>query len=171
MSAGQWHRLDNVFIILALQNLFLYLFLSTRLHCLSKFETDPVVTEEDRKFVKREKQIARFLRWFGLAHCFVCQEKAPWVEFYTYLPILVILVIALIKWRWNPAKYRPRFNFVRVFTSIACTLIGVGFFVIGLDDKNDYLRIYHGLWHVFVSLSFMMFYLSKQQYSLKTKTE
>jgi predicted membrane channel-forming protein YqfA (hemolysin III family) len=30
--------------------------------------------------------------------------------------------------------------------------IAVIFLIDGLDDKNDYLRFSHGMWHVFVSI-------------------
>ena len=31
--------------------------------------------------------------------------------------------------------------------------IGIIFFILGLDEHSDYLRAFHGLWHLFASLS------------------
>jgi len=31
-------------------------------------------------------------------------------------------------------------------------IVGVFFLLDGLDDKNDYLRFSHGMWHVFISI-------------------
>jgi predicted membrane channel-forming protein YqfA (hemolysin III family) len=30
--------------------------------------------------------------------------------------------------------------------------LGLFFFYLGLDDANDYLRIYHGIWHICASV-------------------
>ena len=35
-------------------------------------------------------------------------------------------------------------------------------FVRGLDDLNDYIRIYHTLWHLFIGIAF--YYLWQIQY-------
>ena len=37
-----------------------------------------------------------------------------------------------------------------MFGLISLTL-GICCFSIGLDDANDYLRLFHGIWHVFAS--------------------
>ena len=35
-------------------------------------------------------------------------------------------------------------------------------FIRGLDDLNDYIRIYHTLWHIFIGIAF--YYLWQIQY-------
>ena len=40
-------------------------------------------------------------------------------------------------------------------------MIAIAMFVKGLDDGNDYLRIYHSLWHVSIGVS--SFYLYQLQ--------
>jgi len=33
------------------------------------------------------------------------------------------------------------------------SLLAITFFVIGFDNNKDYLRIYHGIWHIFYVLA------------------
>jgi hypothetical protein len=35
------------------------------------------------------------------------------------------------------------------------------FFIKGLDDENDYLRINHGMWHLFIGIAFFYLYQIK----------
>ena len=38
-----------------------------------------------------------------------------------------------------------------MYIGISALCVGIFFFVDGLDDPNDYLRISHGIWHVCAS--------------------
>jgi predicted membrane channel-forming protein YqfA (hemolysin III family) len=44
------------------------------------------------------------------------------------------------------------------YIGLAFMAIALFFFVRGLDDDNDYLRFNHGLWHLFVGISFYFLY-------------
>ena len=48
-----------------------------------------------------------------------------------------------------------------MYHAFALMCISLIFFYKGLDDLNDYLRIWHGLWHVFIGLT--SFYLIQIQ--------
>lgn len=46
-----------------------------------------------------------------------------------------------------------KYNFNRLFASIGILLMAGQFFINGLVEKNDYLRLNHGLWHMFVGIA------------------
>jgi predicted membrane channel-forming protein YqfA (hemolysin III family) len=41
-----------------------------------------------------------------------------------------------------------------LYIGVGFLFIAVIFFIKALDDKLDYLRIYHGIWHLFIGISF-----------------
>lgn len=45
------------------------------------------------------------------------------------------------------------YNINRLIASIIILVIAGQFFINGLDEKNDYLRFNHGLWHMFAGLA------------------
>ena len=114
------------------------------------------------KHVQSERNYGQWLQWFGLAHCLACQEKSPWNEYYTYTPIVTLLIMAMIRFiytgffkrinRLSSQKnrdnttstaycLRPRYYWKRIALSFICLLIAIAFFVIGLDDENDFVQL------------------------------
>jgi predicted membrane channel-forming protein YqfA (hemolysin III family) len=85
----------------------------------------------------------------------VLQEGYPWEIEYTIWPIAigaVVMTIKLIFCRDN--GYWNREALSKGLISLA---FAVYCFSQGLDEYKDYLRIYHGFWHVFVTIA--CFYL------------
>jgi predicted membrane channel-forming protein YqfA (hemolysin III family) len=133
--------------------------------------------------VKNERKMAQLFRFMGLAHCLTCQEKAPWDEYYTYLPICTIFICCVLRFIFNGKHYRPSYDWKKMLCGLLCMLIATYFFVIGLDERNDYIeiphsksnrnlkvwRINHGLWHVFVSIAFFFFYYAKREFHKEKK--
>jgi predicted membrane channel-forming protein YqfA (hemolysin III family) len=44
-----------------------------------------------------------------------------------------------------------------LYKGLLLMIIGLYFFIKGLDDDNDYLKMNHGMWHVFSAIG--MFHL------------
>lgn len=73
----------------------------------------------------------------------------------TVLPIvawtLALVVSYVVRGR------RPRFN-RKIYIGLGLLTVAFAFFARGLDEDNDYLRLNHGLWHLFSSLAFYNFF-------------
>eukprot|EP01121_Diplochlamys_sp_Union-15-3_P020326 TRINITY_DN7908_c0_g1_i1.p1 TRINITY_DN7908_c0_g1~~TRINITY_DN7908_c0_g1_i1.p1 ORF type:complete len:232 (-),score=5.63 TRINITY_DN7908_c0_g1_i1:39-734(-) len=139
MSDGQWHRLDNVFSILSMQNLWYYF-----------------MDIEDRETV-------HILRWATFFFALWCQERGPWQVIFTIIPILVTVVMCVLKYvLFSPL---PKIKVKPFLVGLSFGLIAIIFFIRGLDDDNDWVilfgaRVYrwnHGLWHFFGGFSFSYF--------------
>jgi predicted membrane channel-forming protein YqfA (hemolysin III family) len=128
MNAGQWHRLDNVFIIIVLNVILADLVLQ-----LSHRHGD-------------------FYRWIVVALTLWFQEKGPWQIENTILPIVIPFGCCIVV-RLTTTKFRPTYVMKNLYIGLACVVVGVFFFVRGLDDDNDWIRINHGLWHAFVAVA------------------
>ena len=90
----------------------------------------------------------------GLFITLLMQYSHPWRIVNTFYPILIFSVIMFIKVIFIR---RSRLNRIFFFKGFVAMMFGVFFFIRGLDDDNDYLRINHGLWHC--SASIATFYL------------
>lgn len=124
MTAGQWHRLDNVFAILGLQLMCV--------HLLPRAHVGASVRE--------------VLCWSAVALTTWAQEAGPWRLSHTVVPIAVFAAPLLV--------WRPRLGGAgRAWTlaMIGSLAVAVLAFAKGLDDERDYLRMWHGLWHVAAS--------------------
>ncbi|KYQ89287.1 hypothetical protein DLAC_09947 [Tieghemostelium lacteum] len=138
LTEGQWHRLDNVFTILVFQ-------------CLMFFLMDI-----------QNYQWLEFLRWTFLVFTLYCQEKAPWEVFYTILPIGASFFLMILQHLYK--RKVPEWVYNREFHyGLGLLAIAAVFFVRGLDDDNDYLRINHGIWHFFVGFAFYYIFLSRDK--------
>lgn len=133
LTAGQWHRLDNVFSILSFSALLFFL------------------------MDIRSTKIAESLRWMSVAMTLYCQEKAPWDIAYTAMPIsvpLVMLVGHCVHQKVTTGR-APQFLASRQFAmGMGSMVIAIVCFVRGLDDHNDWLRMWHGMWHLWVGVGF-----------------
>ena len=86
------------------------------------------------------------------------QQRGPWVLTNTILPLAFDFSLAI----FQIVKYGlPWYNKKAMYHAFALMCISLIFFYKGLDDLNDYLRIWHGLWHVFIGLT--SFYLIQIQ--------
>ncbi len=133
MSDGRWHRLDNVFAIASLQLLCLY------------------VADLPLRRSGREA-----LNWLAFFVTLVFQEKGPWVLANTILPIVPCLVLAVVR-----VGTGARVD-MRLFSGgVLCLVPAVACFWKGLDDERDYLRMWHGGWHVAINAAASCFAASR----------
>jgi predicted membrane channel-forming protein YqfA (hemolysin III family) len=121
---GQWHRLDNIGSIMCFVNWGLYLM--------------------DLRSPMRQ----RYLQYFFLAVVLVFQEKNPWDERNSVLPIL--LSFACLLFSFVARRRVPSYDYAPFVRGLLLLLCGVGCFVRGLDDDHDPFRFFHGCWHAFV---------------------
>jgi len=130
MTAGQWHRLDNIGSIMAFSCWFIYL---------ARF---------------RDPRVADRVKYTFLMLILICQEKGPWDERFTFGPILTAAAIFLIRLllfsSWM-AKVRWRRRTLTV--GLGLLVLAVLSFIRGLDDATDPYRIFHGGWHFFGGVS------------------
>ena len=132
----KWHELDNIAAIYCLNNLML------------SFTKLGLNIDE----IEKTNYLSALL-------IIIIQKKGPWELINTIIPILIcgIYVICHIIRYGKPNYYRPQLTKGVIFFGI-----GLIMFIRGLDDLNDYIRIYHTLWHLFIGIAF--FYLWQIQY-------
>lgn len=93
----------------------------------------------------------RYLQYVFLALVLVFQEKNPWDEFNSYMPIL--LCFSVLFTSFAVRRRIPRYDWVQLMRGIFFLVCGVGCFIRGLDDDNDPFRFFHGCWHAFIGAS------------------
>ena len=131
----KWHELDNIGAICSLNSLIL------------------VLTSYFPDLDKQDK-----LNYFSIFIALIFQQKGPWDILNTLYPIFLFLFIALYD---ILKRGLPKFNRDALYFGGSVLMIAIAMFVKGLDDGNDYLRIYHSLWHVSIGVS--SFYLYQLQ--------
>lgn len=95
------------------------------------------------------------ISWIGFIVVFILQEGYAWELWATVLPIAVVIVMFLCKQLLSPPKRKVNRQFLKYgLVVLAMALVA---FSKGLDEFKDYLRAWHGLWHVLISIS--LFYL------------
>jgi predicted membrane channel-forming protein YqfA (hemolysin III family) len=82
----------------------------------------------------------------------LAQEKDPWNINYTIGPIIIIALLGICANIYYGIGI-PKFRRDYVLKGNLFLIIGSYFFVKGLDEHTDYLRLYHGIWHVFLGIS------------------
>ena len=131
----KWHELDNIGAMYAFSQLSLPL---TKL-CRNK------------KYLIIKSYITFFV-------ILLFQQRGPWVLTNTILPLVLDFSLSIIQM----IKYGiPDFNKNTLKKALVFMLISLFFFYKGLDDLNDYLRIWHSLWHI--SIGITSFYLLQIQ--------
>jgi len=135
LDEGQWHRLDNIGAITGFMMIFVYL-MDNRDHYL-------------------DLQLLLGCLFIAI----LAQEKDPWNLFYTIVPICMACIAWLVVLKFR--KRKPQFNFPIFGKSTFFLFIAACCFAVGLDEHRDYLRIYHGLWHMFVGISSFYFWQAK----------
>lgn len=132
LNEGNWHRLDNVGSITSFTLLMIYLM-------------DISHYPNLRAFFE--------LSQFGIT--LIIQERGPWNLENTVVPIAFWFAVCVIKHVGNYFIYGkpPNFNWRPFKIGWSIMLIAFVFFYKGLDDANDYLRLYHSGWHLCVTIS------------------
>jgi len=150
LTAGQWHRLDNIFTILSFQYLIL------------------------RIMRIKSARVFNFWQMILFSISIFCQEVGPWKIEFTIIPIIIPATALFIQWVFGsfaptvPSaaenQGKKRTSTYVAFASI-CLIPAIYCFVKGLDDENDWIRIHHSLWHVFLNLtvSFVLLALGRTQ--------
>ena len=132
----KWHELDNIGAIYCLNNLML------------SFTKSGLNIEE----IERKNYISTLF-------ILIIQKRGPWDLTNTIIPIALCalyVIYDLMKYG-IPKYYNPQMIKGAIFFGI-----GLIMFIRGLDDLNDYIRIYHTLWHIFIGIAF--YYLWQIQY-------
>ena len=124
MSALQWHRLDNVASQITFVGVAIVLMQNT------DARTDEII------------------RWAFAFMIIVLQERAPWQVVWTILPIA--LAGAACCARWVGLRQTPILVPWALRASGVAGAVAVICFYRGLDDRNDYARLWHSGWHVSV---------------------
>ena len=132
----KWHELDNIGAIYCLNNLML------------SFTKSGLNIEE----IERKNYLSTLL-------ILIIQKRGPWDLTNTIIPIVLcgLYVIYNLLRYGIPQYYKPQ-----MIKGIIFFGIGLIMFIRGLDDLNDYIRIYHTLWHIFIGIAF--YYLWQIQY-------
>lgn len=142
LSTGNWHKLDNIGSIMCFV-------------CLAVYLMDNLQKRPNNVYVSSHTcDTDLHLHLIGLFLTITMQTSHPWELQNTIVPILIYFGLLLIK----IAVYGgSRLNSYYSLRGGALLGIGVLCFSKGLDDRNDYLRIWHGLWHC--STGIASFYL------------
>jgi hypothetical protein len=127
LSELQWHRLDNVFAITSFELIFLH-------------ACGSMLPENEG------------LKWTAFLTALLLQEKDPWNVTYTVAPCIMFLLLAVGIRYYFRASRRVQYDRRNMTIAIVPFSAGLFFFYLGLDDANDYLRIFHCCWHVCASL-------------------
>lgn len=132
LSELQWHRLDNIGALSSFGIFWTYM------ACIK----DPVVEA--------------YVKYACVFITLLAQEKDPWNEFYTFIPVVIF---AMIPFFFHIFVHRRMPQYDKKNTLLGFGLLGcaIPFFVAGLDDDNDPYRIFHGVWHLMVGIA--SFYL------------
>ena len=124
MNPGQWHRLDNVFAIESLNSL--------------------VLTWMDLD----AGPLRDALRWGSMVLTVAFQELGPWQLSCTPAPMAATALCFLCFLAAHPRHWRSYNRNMR--RGVACMAVALFFFVLGLDEGKDFLRLSHGAWHCFI---------------------
>jgi hypothetical protein len=124
----EWHKLDNIGSIVCFVMMFVYW------------------ADVQNDFLEL------MLNMSALLLAVTLQEGDPWNINYTVGPIL-LYISALVAYKLSKHRFAPVLNLDMVRR--AGLLIAAGFvcFYFAIDEFSDYLRIWHGLWHVSIGLS------------------
>lgn len=85
--------------------------------------------------------------WVSFIVVLVLQEGYPWEITYTIWPVALALAGLVARCALFPTR---RLNMAMVVRGAAAIVLGLYCFGRGLDEFTDYLRFWHGLWHIFI---------------------
>lgn len=123
----KWHELDNIGAIYAFTQMSIPL---------TRFR-------HDKNYILKKNYLSFFM-------VLLFQQRGPWELINTFMPLIIDFSIAI----FQVIKYgMPEYNKKTLIKACIFISISLIFFFKGLDDLNDYLRIWHCLWHLSVGLS------------------
>ncbi|EEY61896.1 uncharacterized protein PITG_13856 [Phytophthora infestans T30-4] len=125
LTEGQWHRLDNIGSIMS--------FVMWSIH-LMDLGVHPV--------------LERYVQYFFLGMVLVFQEKNPWDERNSVIPVASSFVLLLMTYAMR--RRVPTYDYQQFRRGLLLLVCGILCFVRGLDDDTDPFRFFHGCWHGFV---------------------
>ena len=135
LTQKKWHELDNIGAMYAFSQMSVPL---------TKFAYD-------LNYITKKNYLFFFL-------ILLFQQRGPWELINTILPLVIDFSIAIIQ----IIKYGlPKYNKKIMLNAAIFMGISLFFFYKGLDVLNDYLRIWHSLWHFSIGLT--SFYLLQIQ--------
>ncbi|EPR62228.1 putative transmembrane protein [Toxoplasma gondii RUB] len=123
-TEGDWHRADNIFAIT----------------CIISFFAMPLQLVSPVWVL--------MTRMVPLCVVAISQCLQPWNFAYTIFPIIFFGVGFLVL--LAVSRVRPRLQRRSCLYSGVTFILAMVFFFFGMDDANDYLRIKHGFWHIFI---------------------
>ena len=135
LEQKKWHELDNIGAMYAFSQMSVPL---------TKFCYD-------LNYITKKNYLFFFL-------ILLFQQRGPWELINTILPLVIDFSIAIIQ---IIIYGLPTYNKKVMFQASIFMGISLFFFYKGLDDLNDYLRIWHSLWHCFIGIT--SFYLLQIQ--------
>lgn len=141
MTELQWHRLDNIFALATLTNLWVML------------------QQHKHLLVEHIQQCAM------LCFIIITQEAAPWNELFSVLPIALAIATTVVY--FGITKTKLVINRRDFATAISCMAIGFVFFTRGLDERADWCRLQHGLWHAFIGGTGYFWVRSLEEFELQ----
>ena len=90
----------------------------------------------------------RYTIYSALIVSILTQEKDPWNINYSVLPITFYGIIGFLLRIYHIKDQIIIYNWNYLCKGLVLTLIGIHFFLKGLDEFDDYLRFNHGMWHL-----------------------
>lgn len=142
LTVGGWHKLDNIGSIMCFIILMVYYMDNLQLNEHGEY-TSPPSSHSDMH-----------LNMVGLFIVLLMQTNHPWHLENTVVPILIFVGLCVVK---NLLVRKARFNSYYLKIGGFMQIIAIVFFVRGLDETTDYLRMHHAMWHCFSCLA--SFYL------------
>jgi len=119
LTEGQWHRLDNIGSIMS--------FVMWIIHLMD---------------LRHHPVFERYLQYFFFAMVLAFQEKNPWDERNTVIPVAVCFAFLLVSFVVH--RRVPKYEVQPFRRGLLLLFCGIGCFVRGLDDDSDPFRFFHG---------------------------
>jgi len=142
----QWHKLDNIGSIGCFCSLFVYLM----------DNQDPFLDAQ--------------LNYLSLGIAMILQEANPWNIHYSIGPLLfyIVLFVFFRIFRKNKRGY----NYNMFCKGLFIYALAIPCFYFALDEFKDYLRIAHGVWHLFLGWgSFYLWQANSRPHEVMTMKE
>ena len=135
----KWHELDNIGAMYAFSQMSVPL---------TKFNNNI-------NYITKKNYIIFFI-------ILLFQQRGPWVLMNTILPLVFDFSLAIFQ---IIIYGMPEYNKKTMYKAGIFMGISLIFFYKGLDDLNDYLRIWHSLWHIFIGItSFYLLQIQEKNY-------
>merc|ERR1712187_849975 len=128
-NEGRWHHMDNVFAILSFMG------------AISQFAPHHY-----------KPSVREFANTFACGAAVVAQLMSPWDVLYTLAPILFAVIYVFLS--TSIARRFVRMDGSSGKRALVALAAAVFFFVKGLNERTDWLRLFHGGWHVTVGIFF-----------------